>query len=101
MGRLDVGGVGYAFFGVFFPFFILFNFWPFGFLGCLVLSGVLRFLASLLIEIASSRGAGVHACDRHRLSFFCFDFWLSEICWRYCTLLGFSVGPALLKAKLG
>ena len=69
MGRLDVGGVGYAFFCVFFLFLFFFHFWPFGFLGCLVLSGVLRFLASLLIEIASSRGAGVHACDRHRLSF--------------------------------
>ena len=43
-----------------------------------MLSGVLRFLASLLIEIASSRGAGVHACDRRRLSFLFrfFHFWL-------------------------
>ena len=35
-----------------------------------MLSGVLRFLASLLIEIPFPRGAGVRACDRHRLSFF-------------------------------
>ena len=69
MGRLDVGGVGYVHFCVFFPCFIFFMFGLLGFFGCLVLSGVLRFLASLLIEIASSRGAGVHACDRHRLSF--------------------------------
>ena len=66
MGRLDVGGVGYAHFCVFFLCFIFFIFGFLGLFGCLVLSGVLRFLASLLIEIASSRGAGVHACDRHR-----------------------------------
>ena len=69
MGRLDVGGVGYAFFCVFFPFFIFFMFGFFGFFGCLALSGALRFLASLLIEIPSPRGAGVHACDHRRLSF--------------------------------
>ena len=62
----------------FFAFFIFFIFWIFGLFGCLALSGALRFLASLLIEIASPRGAGVHACDPHRLSFLFvfFHFWL-------------------------
>ena len=54
----------------FFNLLFFFIFGLFGVFGCLALSGVLRVLASLLIEIASSRGAGVHACDRHRLSFF-------------------------------
>ena len=60
--------MGYAFFCIFFIFYV-FIFGLFVFFGCLALSGVLRFLASLLIEIASPRGAGVHACDRRRLSF--------------------------------
>ena len=68
-GRLDVGGVGYWASRIFAFFFSFFHFWLFVFFGCLALSGVLRFLASLLIEIASPRGAGVHACDRRRLSF--------------------------------
>ena len=53
----------------FFNLLFFFIFGLFGVFGCLALSGVLRVLASLLIEIASPRGAGVHACDRRRLSF--------------------------------
>ena len=68
-GDLTWGEWATRFLVCFFHFLFCLIFGLLGFLGCLVLSGVLRFLASLLIEIASSRGAGVHACDRHRLSF--------------------------------
>ena len=104
MGRLDVGGSGLRAFLHFFAFFIFFIFWFFELFGCLALSGALRFLASLLIEIASPRGAGVHACDPHRLSFlfvffsflaFCvfFDVWC---CLAFCVFWH----PCLLKFHL-